>query len=256
MPHLERAAHDVVDVDLAGEGVVDEQPEPVCRADLSFAVARRAPRGERVAVTSRVGEVVGAQRLPRREPLARCAGGLRSTAAKSVDISGRSITRLPYNRMPGFDGDRRMRAHRGDLKPVMTATPDDRPRRGAGGASTATTMQHAATIVSTASGGSPGLRARSARRLGGDGAEDVFGGGATERERAAADRRRTRRRRSTAAPARRRCRPRRRRRPPAARATCRRGDRRTAPIALVSSSGRGGSDRNVVAAERHGAERA
>ena len=41
-PALERAADDVVDVDLAGEDVVDEQPEPVGSSDLAFAVSRGA----------------------------------------------------------------------------------------------------------------------------------------------------------------------------------------------------------------------
>ena len=50
---LERAAHDVVEVDLAGERVVDEQTEAVADAHLSLAVARRATRAERVAMASR-----------------------------------------------------------------------------------------------------------------------------------------------------------------------------------------------------------
>ena len=39
---LERAAHDVVEVDLAGERVVDEQAEAVRGAELALAVAGRA----------------------------------------------------------------------------------------------------------------------------------------------------------------------------------------------------------------------
>ena len=106
-----------------------------------------------------------------------------------------------------------------------------------------TTMQHAPTIVSTAVAGRPGFRARSAARLGGDGAEHIFGCGAPSEngsDGVAAELDRGNHGGQIAddvdaigfG------------RAWAARAACRRGDRRRVPIALVSSSGRGGSDAN------------
>ena len=67
---LERTALDRGDVDLAGESVADEHPEPESGPEMSFAIANRAPRGEIALVFGRIRRARGAW-FPLHEPRTR-----------------------------------------------------------------------------------------------------------------------------------------------------------------------------------------
>src|SRR5581483_11473922 len=66
---LERTALHGGEVDLARELAVDEDAEPVPRAELAFALAGAASHGERVTVLDDVGLTVHALGFPFREPV-------------------------------------------------------------------------------------------------------------------------------------------------------------------------------------------
>ena len=252
---LQRAADDVVEVDLAGEGVVDEQPEAVGGAHLALAVAGCAARAERVAVSRRVGEVVGPQRFPRGQPV------LVAHVAPRVhcgEVGGHQRPQhdpLAVQAHARLDRDRRMQPHAAstechDCDPPRRSTSRWRWRI------TATTMQHAADDgARPRQQASPGCSARSA-------ADSVARCGRRPRRRARPSRNGSGRiaaeldggddvgiRSPTM---------------PTSSASTAAGRARsmssrwstTAPIALVSSSGRGGSDGELVTLSGHGTERA
>ena len=66
---LHRPANDVVEVDLAGDLIVDEEAELIRGAGAPIAVALLAPCGERTAIGHRVGLVDRAARFPHGEPV-------------------------------------------------------------------------------------------------------------------------------------------------------------------------------------------
>ena len=102
---LHRAAHDVVEVHLARDVLVEEQAELVGRAVRSVTVALQAPCRERAAVDHRVGLVRRADSAPTRSTSRGCAAGPRSTRGSRWPASGRIITRSPVEaqrrRRPG-----------------------------------------------------------------------------------------------------------------------------------------------------------
>src|SRR5690606_16644239 len=67
---LERAALHRRDVDLPGEGAVDEDAEAERRAELTLALTGAAPHGEGVAVLDGIGVAGHPLGLPLREPVA------------------------------------------------------------------------------------------------------------------------------------------------------------------------------------------
>ena len=66
---LERAAHDVVEIDLAREPLVDEQAERVGGVGHAVTIACRASGGERGAVAREIGLAGGPLGLPRQQPV-------------------------------------------------------------------------------------------------------------------------------------------------------------------------------------------
>ena len=82
---LHRAAGDVVQVDLARDVLVEEQPELVRGAVRSVAVALEDPGHERRAIGHRVGLVRVATGLPHRQPVVVAAADL----APFAEVVGR-----------------------------------------------------------------------------------------------------------------------------------------------------------------------
>jgi len=148
---LHGPAADGVEIDLAGEEVVDEQPEAVRETGVALAVACRAPCAEGVARPSRVGQAGEPGRFPRHQPVLvahadlrplREVGGGERTQHHPLAVE----TQTRRRRQRGVPGA----AHR------LTVTSASWRRR-----ITPTTAQHAATTVSTMSAGRPGLSRRS-----------------------------------------------------------------------------------------------